>query len=145
MAVTLRRYTADPNFVKPICVWQLYNFFNFWKFVYIFSCLQKIVVKHISVLPTLGEKFHSHSHFLQQKMVLVNLYAVWRYVIRKNGYSPVFYGTLILAQKWKCFFLIFFYPLLQLVVKISTYIEFWAVWCRGCWDSSGCRGIFLAL
>ena len=58
MALALKQCIFDPMLVKPKCVWEAVVFFNFQKFVYIFSWLftsfkkNQLPLKRILALPT---------------------------------------------------------------------------------------------
>ena len=61
MAVALKRQFSNPTLAKPKCVSEAGDFFNFLKFVNIFSCLFTIdhimpPLKHILALLTLVQK-----------------------------------------------------------------------------------------
>ena len=59
MAVALKMYWFNPMFIKPKCIWTAIIFFNFWKFVYIFSCLFSILKKNYYLSNTLFYKLEA--------------------------------------------------------------------------------------
>ena len=64
MAVALKLCILDPKLVKPKCVWEAVDFFNFRKFVYIFELFVYNFSKKTTISQThfgftnLGSKMH---------------------------------------------------------------------------------------